>query len=203
MKGPWSTNDTSNETEPGPPDRERFLVDSDCDPGLVRLLRAVGFTAKSVLKISVPNDDTRLLVWARARGYILVCHDKHRDAPTKYAFHSEMYYRGGKVIRVGGRPGQDPLLSLGMILTHMPSWREHFQRDSVEAVVHVNGCRFVSAERLFDHSRYKLKLTFDDPAVRVRERAEPKSLASRRRRVPSREQLPLDRPSPTTETSEE
>lgn len=184
-----STNEPSTNESPS---KERFLVDSDCDPELVVLLRKVGFRAKSVLSLNVPNDDTRLLIWAREHGYILVCHDKHRGAKTKYSFYSEMYYRGGQVIRVGSRPGQSALLALGKILVHLPTWQEHFRNDSGEAVVHPSGCNFTNAAKLFDRSRYALRLPFEDPAVPLKSRERLTKKRKTKRKLPPIEQMPLE-----------
>jgi hypothetical protein len=81
------------------------LVDSDIDPELVILLRRIGFKATHATWQKIPNDDTKYLIWGRKHNYVLVNHDKHRDAKTKYSFYSEMFYHGGRVIRVG-KPGQ-------------------------------------------------------------------------------------------------
>lgn len=150
--------------------REKFLIDSDCDPELVRLLQRVGFRARSVLALQIANDDTLNLIWAREHGYILVCHDKRRDHVTKYAFNSEMFYRGGQVIRISGQPGQDATLALGKILAQRPAWQEHFRKDSGQVVVHPRGCNFTTAAALFERTRYALKLPMEDPAVPLRER---------------------------------
>ncbi len=119
-------NDISiDKPQPLPLNSERFLIDSDIDPELVFLLRKVGLKATHATWHDIPNDDTGYLVWARNHGYILVNHDKHRDAKTKYSFYSEMYYRGGRVIRVG-KPGQATLRLLGCILAQHHKWSAHF-----------------------------------------------------------------------------
>jgi hypothetical protein len=133
------------------PSLERFLVDSDVDPELVRLLRKVGFKATHATWHDIPNDDTGYLVWGRAHNYILICHDKHRDKKTKYSFHSEMYYHGGQAIRVG-KPGQPVLRLLGVILAQRHVWQEFFRNDSGEASVHPSGCNFTNAKTLLERS---------------------------------------------------
>jgi len=166
-----STNPTSTD-EP----REAFLVDADCDPELVTLLRKVGFRARGVWTLRLSgeskhvNEDTGFLIWAREHGCILVCHDLHGDSKTKYAFWSEMYYRGGHLIRIGGQPGQSALLALGKILAHRPTWQEKFAEDSGEAVVHPSGCNFTNAATKFERTRYALRLPFEDPALPLRTR---------------------------------
>src|SRR5687767_5947699 len=139
------------------PEHEKFLVDSDCDPGLGALLRSVGFRAKSILQIKIPNDDVAALRWCNKYGYILVCHDRHKDTQTRYAFNSEMLHRGGRVIRISGVPGQDALLALGKILVHRPSWQKHFSDSPGQAVVHPSGCNFTDAKTLLDRSTFRLR----------------------------------------------
>jgi hypothetical protein len=139
------------------------------DPGLVYLLRKVGFKATHAVWKKIPNDDTNYLVWARTHGYILVCHDKHRDVKTKYSFYSEMYYRGGQVIRVG-KPGQPTLRLLGVILAQRHMWQEYFHNDSGEAHPHPSGCKFLTAGQLLERSSYAMRLPFPDPATPLRDR---------------------------------
>jgi len=172
------------------PNLERFLIDTDVDPELNVLLRKLGFRSRLVLTLKIPNDDTQLLIWARKQGYILVCHDKHRDAKTKHAFFSEMYYRGGWVIRISGEPGQPALWALGKILVHRPTWQKHFAENSGVAVVHPSGCNFTSANTLYERTRYSLRLPFDDPAIPLLER-QPLPKRQRKPRTQDPKQLGL------------
>jgi len=185
-----STNDISiDKSQSQPSSSERFLVDSDIDPELVVLLRKVGFKATHASwHPSIPNDDTRYLVWARKRGYILVNHDKHRDAKTKYSFYSEMYYRGGRVIRVG-KPGQPTLRLLGCILAQRHMWLAHFASDSGEASVHPSGCNFTNACELLERSKYKMRLPFPDPSIPLKSRQPLKSKSKPRGKLQSKDQL--------------
>jgi hypothetical protein len=165
-----STNGISTDRpQPQPTNLERFLVDSDIDPKLVLLLRKVGFKATHATWHNIPNDDTGYLIWGRQHGYILVNHDKHRDAKTRYSFYSEMYYHGGQVIRVG-KPGQPILRLLGCILAQRHMWQEHFSKDSGEAIVHPSGCPFNSAYKLLERSKYELRLPFKDPSIPLKTR---------------------------------
>lgn len=176
-----------DKSQPLPYNTERFLIDSDIDPELVYLLRKVGLKAMHANWQKVPNDDTQYLKWARTRGYILVNHDKHRDAKTKYSFYTEMYYRGGRVIRVGS-PGQSTLRLLGCILAQRHRWLEHFEKDSGEASVHPSGCNFTSAAKLFERSQYKMRLPFEDPSIPLKER-QPSKKSPKRKKLPSKDQL--------------
>ena len=160
----------TDKSQPQPPNLERFLVDSDIDPELVLLLRKVGFKAThATWHPNIPNDDTQYLIWGRERNYILVCHDKHRDAKTRHAFYSEMYYHGGQVIRVG-EPGQSTLRLLGCILAQRHRWQDYFSKDSGEATVHPSGCNFNTAQELLERSKYELRLPFEDPAIPLKGR---------------------------------
>ncbi|MBN1862519.1 MAG: DUF5615 family PIN-like protein [Dehalococcoidales bacterium] len=186
-----STNGISiDKSQLQPPNLERFLVDSDIDPELVFLLRKVGFRATHASWRNIPNDDTKFLVWARKYGYILVSHDKHRDTKTKYSFYSEMYYRGGRVIRVG-KPGQPILRLLGCILAQRHRWLEHFASDSGEAVVHPSGCNFNNACELFERSKFALRLPFEDPSIPLKSRRPLSRKSKPIRKPPSSGQPPL------------
>ncbi len=167
---------------------ERFLIDSDIDPELVFLLRKVGLKATHATWHDIPNDDTGYLIWARNHGYILVNHDKHRDAKTKYSFYSEMYYHGGRVIRVG-KPGQPPLRLLGCILAQQHRWSVYFANDSGEAVVHPSGCNFKTAGELLELSKYTMRLPFEDPSIPLKERQPLKRKSKVKRKLSSKEQL--------------
>lgn len=167
----------------------RFLLDSDMDPELVFLLRKVGRKAThATWHHNIPNNDTKYLIWARKRGYVLVCHDKHRQEETKYSFYSEMYYRGGWVIRVG-KPGQPTLRLLGCILAQEHRWSEEFSKGSGEASVHPSGCNWTSAFGKLERSRYSLRLPFPDPSIPLKQR-QPLKRRSRPRKKPQ-EQMPL------------
>jgi len=168
LKKPLSTNGISTD-RPQPTNLERFLVDSDIHPKLVLLLRKVGFKATHATWHNIPNDDTGYLIWGRKHGYILVNHDKHRDAKTRYSFYSEMYYHGGQVIRVG-KPGQSILRLLGCILAQREWWQENFSQDSGEASVHPGGRNFNSAHKLMKRSKYALRLPFEDPSIPLKTR---------------------------------
>ena len=184
-----STNDISTGNQQ-PYSLERFLVDSDVDPELVYLLRKVGFKSTHVSwHPDIPNDDTEYLKWGRKRGYILINHDKHRDAKTMYSFYSEMYYRGGRVIRVG-KPGQPTLRLLGCILAQRHIWSDHFASDSGEAVVHPSGCNFTTAHKLLERSSYTMRLPFEDPSIPLKDR-QPLTRKSkvRRKKLPPKDQL--------------
>lgn len=72
------------------------------------------------------HDDTAILRWARRHQCILVCHDKHRDSKTRLELFPEVYRNGGQILRIAGRPDQDPLVSVGKVLVHIEEWREFF-----------------------------------------------------------------------------
>jgi hypothetical protein len=160
------------------------------DVELVTLLRKVGFrhSIHATWRSDIPNDDTQYLIWARKRKYILVCHDKHRDAKTRHAFYSEMYYHGGQVIRVG-QPGQSTLRLLGCILAQRHRWQDEFGKDSGEAIVHPSGCNFTSASKLLERSKYKLRLPFADPAVPLKDRKPLEKVKTTRRKPISEKQF--------------
>ena len=178
-------------TQSAPNKGVKFLVDSDVDVELVGLLRKLGFSAVHATGCrNIPNDDTEYLKWGREHGYILVNHDKHRDTKTKYSFYSEMYYRGGQVIRVG-KPGQSVYRLLGCILAQHHIWQEKFQSDSGEAVVHPSGCKFKGAKELLQMSKYEMRIPFEDPSVPLTTREKAQRQPRRKYRQVPVEQLEL------------
>ena len=184
-----STNDILiDKPQPLPHDSWRFLIDSDINPELVYLLRKVGLKATHATWHDIPNDDTGYLKWARKHDYILVNHDKHRDSKTKYSFYSELYYRGGRVIRVG-IPGHPVLRLLGCILAQHERWSKHFAVDSGEAVVHPSGCNFKTASTLFEHSNYTMRLPFENPYIPLKQRQPSKRKTVIKQKLPPHNQL--------------
>jgi hypothetical protein len=186
-----STNDISiDKSQSQPFSSERFLVDSDIDPELVFLLRKVGFKATHATWQKIPNDDIEYLKWGKKRGYILVCHDKHRDTKTKYNFYSELYYHGGRIIRVG-KPGHPPLRLLGCILAQRHMWLDYFAHDSGEASVHPSGCNFTNAHELLERSQYTMRLPFEDPAIPLKNRDPISQKRAKKKKTPNINQLDL------------
>ncbi len=111
----------------------------------------MGFDTESALRVDVNvRDDRAVLRWARRRRRILVCHDKHRDRATNQYLFPELYYRGGKVIRIHGSPEQDPLQALGKILLHRSKWLEFFKTyGRGVATVQMGDCRLKTGDQLF------------------------------------------------------
>ena len=186
--------ETSINGAPEPPD-PKFLIDSDCDPELVNLLRRIHFQARSVLKIKIKgrhrNDDTQNLIWAREHGYMLVCHDQISDAQTRHSFNSELYYRGGQVLRIGGQPGQDPRWALAKILVWRPRWEAFFREDSGMFLCGGENHRKWTAAELFAMTSYELRLPFDDPAVPLKRRLRLEKRARKSSARPGEQRLPL------------
>ena len=110
----------------------------------------MGFRAKFAphVKVDIRND-TAILRWARRYGYILVCHDKHRDNKTRLELYTEVYRNGGKIIRMGGGTDQDPLVELGRILLHLDEWREFFAENDGMVVVGKTGAKLCPSHTLY------------------------------------------------------
>ncbi|MBI4322304.1 MAG: hypothetical protein HY675_27745 [Chloroflexi bacterium] len=54
----------------------------------------------------------------------------------------ELRENGGKVIKVGGGPAQDPYRAVGKLLFHYPVWHAFFNaQDGVAAVEDLKGCK--------------------------------------------------------------
>ncbi len=132
------------------PELDRILLDADVNILVRSYLEAVGFDIVLSTQENVNvRSDVDLLRWARERGRILVCHDKHRDGQTRMRLFGEIYVNGGKILRIGGRPDQSPITSAGMIMVHRQQWLEFFEEHQGGiAVVHRTGCRFSTPDDL-------------------------------------------------------
>ena len=134
MRKPSNTKATSTRRLPK---LERLLLDTDVNVELEPLLEAVGFRTEFALRVEVDiRKDTAILRWARRHRRILVCHDKHKDRETQLELFPEIYRNGGKVIRIGGGPGQDIYTSPGKILLHRQKWLKWFQTNDGIVTVH-------------------------------------------------------------------
>jgi hypothetical protein len=152
------------------PKLERLLLDGDINAELEPLLRAVGFRTESAYRIDANiRSDTALIRWARRNRYIFVCHDRLRDRKTNQYVYPEIYHHGGKVIRIGGDPSQDPLTALGKVLLHREKWREFFAEHDGVAIVHGTGVHLKAASALYTYVQREMKLT-KDPAGTLRKR---------------------------------
>jgi hypothetical protein len=146
-----------------PPELERLLLDGDVNAYLERYLTAIGFDVLFATRVDVDiHDDTAILKWARRRGRIMVCHDKFRDGQTRMSLFREVYENGGHIIRIGGRPDQPPLTSLGKITVHRQDWLDFFSENDGIVLVHMTGMTRMPREYLL--RRYQSTL-FDPSAV--------------------------------------
>ena len=131
------------------PNLESLVLDADVNVLVRRYLVAVGFDA--VLATHVGADirsDLALLQWATSNERILVCHDKHR-CHTRMQLTEEICERGGRIIRIGGRPDQHPVTSAGMIMVHRAKWLEFFQEEGDGiAIVHPSGFKVMTQANL-------------------------------------------------------
>ena len=132
------------------PELDRILLDADVNILVRSYLEAVGFDIVLSTQENVNvRSDVDLLRWARERGRILVCHDKHRDGQTRMRLFEEIYVNGGKILRIGGRPDQSPITSAGMIMVHRQQWLQFFEEHQGGiVVVHRTGCRFSTPDDL-------------------------------------------------------
>ncbi len=112
------------------PKLERLLLDGDVNAYLERYLTAIGFDVVFATRVDVDiRDDTEVLKWARRHRRIMVCHDKFRDGQTRMKLYREVYDNGGRIIRIGGKPDQHPLTSLGKIVVHRQDWMDFFSEN--------------------------------------------------------------------------
>ena len=130
----------------GLPSLERLFLDADVNEDVGAYLKSVGFDAVLARQSGVDlTSDLDVLRHSRDDDRILVCHDKHRDRHTLLALLGEICNNGGKVIRIGGVPGQSPITSAGLIMVHRRLWRGFFEEHQGGIVIaHFSGCRLRS-----------------------------------------------------------
>ena len=167
------------------PPLEHLLLDTDVDVGIGPYLEAVGFRVRLALHEGVDvRSDTAILRWARQHGYILVCHDKHRDKSTRLELYPELYEHGGKIIRISGRPGQDEITALGKILVHREKWTSWFAENNGEVIVASHTIIYRNAHELYTTHVQGALLT--DPVETIRRSRPPRrrSTATRLKEPP-------------------
>lgn len=169
------------------PRLERLLLDTDVNVELEPLLQAVGFRTEFALRVGVDiRKDTAILRWARRHRYILVCHDKYRDKETQLELFPELYHNGGRIIRIGGKPGQDIYASLGKILLHRQEWIEWFKENDGIVTVH-QSMNKKPAHKLYQLVQGDMELV-SDPAGTLRHRKRSTQLRKPRTKQPPLEQ---------------
>ena len=127
----------------GLPELERVVLDADVRAEVGNYLTAVGFDVVLANRSAVDvQSDLAVLRWARSEKRFLLCHDKHRDRATFLPLLREILERGGRIIRIGGAPGQSPLTSTGLVLAHRAQWLPFFaEHANGIALVHLSGCQ--------------------------------------------------------------
>lgn len=174
-----------------PPKLERLLLDGDVNAYLERYLTAIGFDVVFATRVDVDiRDDTAILRWARSHRRIMVCHDRFRDGQTKMRLYSEIYNNGGRIIRIGGRPDQDPLTSLGKIIVHRQDWLEFFSDNAGMVLVHMTGMRKMPRAHLLR----QIQNVMFDPTDSLQRPRKPRQQVSRRNPPPTEQgELPFDK----------
>lgn len=168
------------------PKLERLLLDADVRADVKPLLEAVGFRVQFAppgVGGSAPSD-TEIVRRARGRDQIVVCHDKHRDKQTRLELYSEVYHGGGRIIRVGGPPGQDPLIIVGKILANVDKWRDFFSENDGMVLVHREGIKYFPSYKLY---------------ARVQATLDVERVTGRKVIKPSRQRKPKKRPKPSAQ----
>lgn len=145
-------------------------------------MRAVGFRVQFAPRVGVDvTNDVAVLRWAREHGHILVCHDKHKDKKTRLELYPEIYHNGGKIIRIGGTPDQDPLVALGRILVHLDEWRDFFAQNDGMVVVAKDKIIYNPSDKLYS----KVQGMFDTGRATGRKIIKPSRERKRRGRQES------------------
>ena len=177
-----------NDSSTGPPSLERLLLDCDVRIDVGPLLAALGFEVDFALRVGVDyRRDRDIVRWARENGRILVCHDKFSDRQTRLEVYTELYHNGGKVIRVAGPPGQDPLTIVGKIIVHRNFWIEWFKETDGIVMVHQRGIKYKSSSELYTIVQRQSGLA-DDPEATIRGRERRAGRRSRQQQDDERQQ---------------
>lgn len=77
------------------------------------------------MRVDIKND-TAIAKYAKRHGRILVCHDRHKDEPTRYSLYQEIYHNGGQMIEIKGGSQQNVFECLGKFLIHRERWVDFF-----------------------------------------------------------------------------
>ena len=129
---------------------EPLFLDADVNEDVGAYLESVGFDVSLARHSGVDlTSDLDVLRRSSDEQRILVCHDKHRDRNTLLALLEEICISGGKVIRLGGVPGQDPITSAGLVMVHRRLWQGFLEEHQGGiAIAHFSGCRLRSPRAL-------------------------------------------------------
>ena len=163
------------------PKLERLLLDGDIDPELADYLKAVGFDVQLAPRNDpVIRNDVQVLRYARKRGRIVVCHDKHRGIESELELFPEIYHRGGRILRITDDSSQSLISALGKIAVHYTEWSEWFKANSQggRVVVSKQKCVKTTADEFMQrhlHRVYRTPETLPLPPRRKNYRRRRKS----------------------------
>ena len=167
------------------------MLDTDVSAEAGPYLTAIGFRVKFALHTGANvRSDTALLRWARRNRHIFVCHDKHKDGTTRQELFPEIARNGGKALRIGGRPGQDPIVSAGKLLANRDKWLAFFAENDGIVTCGSQGVEYYNRERLLK----KVQTIMNIGPVAGGKVRKPKPTKPRPKRARPRplEQLPLE-----------
>ena len=172
------------------PRLERLLLDGDVNAYLERYLTTIGFDVLFATGVDVDiQDDTAVLKWARRHRRIMVCHDKFRDGQTRLRLFREVHDNGGQIIRIGGKPDQNPLTSLGKIIVHRQDWLDFFADNDGMVIVHMTGMKRMPRGYLLR----QIQNVMFDPTDALQQPRRPRKRVPRRKSPPAGQgKLPID-----------
>ena len=166
-------------------------MDADLDVEIKGYLDAIGFQTRFALNVDADvRSDVALLRWARENEYILVSHDKYKDASTRLELYPELNSNGGRILRITGDSSQDVLTAAGKIIVNREKWREWFKNNDGIVILKAERVIYRPAEQLFRmvQKRYET----DDLARRLRVRKPARSGNRPARKAPNRGDLQMD-----------
>lgn len=155
------------------------------------MLRKLGHevTTAAEQELHKTKDDGQLVAWARTFDHILITFDELR-AEGGLRVAQEIKADGGKVIRIGGGPEQEPEHALGKLLFHWHTWNTYFAED--DGLVQIGDLQRI---KWYPRSEIEIRVRkVDRPAfdeyVRHRQEAKQRPLkrSKRRKRHPQQQE---------------
>ena len=173
----------------------KFFTDAQTRQSLVELLRKLGHevTTAQEQALHAEKDDSVLVRWAQTFDHIFITFDDLR-AESGMRVAREIKVDGGKVIKIGGGPAQEPERALGKLLFHWHDWIARFEEeDGVVEIGDLKPLRWYPRSRIEVRVRRIHRAEFDE-YVKRREEAKKRPLkrSRRRRQHPQQRELGED-----------
>ncbi len=169
----------------------KFLTDANARQSFADMLRLLGHhvTTARDQGLHKEKEDARLVAWARTFNHVLITFDYLRGESALQVA-QEIKLNGGRVIRIGGGPEQEPERALGKLLFHWHDWQAYFAQE--DGLVEIGDIRHQL--RWHPRSRIEMRIrpvdraAFDEYVARREESKKRPLKRSRRRRTHPQQQ---------------